>query len=144
MRKTAAICVAKLYDISPETVEQQGFVQILVDLLADSNPMVVSNAVAALSEIDEANGGGVFTINSITLSKLLAALNESTEWGQTVILNAIAKYEPVNSREAESVADRVTARLQHSNSAVVLGAIRVRHGREHPFGSCGFTSNFLT
>ena len=125
VRKTAAICVAKLYDISPETVEQQGFVQILIDLLADSNPMVVSNAVAALSEIDEVSGGGVFIINSITLSKLLAALNESTEWGQTVILNAIAKYQPANSREAESVADRITARLQHSNSAVVLGAIRV-------------------
>ena len=29
VRKTAAICVAKLYDLSPETVTQQGFVEIL-------------------------------------------------------------------------------------------------------------------
>jgi len=125
VRKTAAICVAKLYDISPETVESQGFVQILHDLLADSNPMVVSNALAALTEIDESNGGGVFTITQANLGSLLAALNECTEWGQTVILNALAKYVPRDSREAESICDRITARLQHSNSAVVLGAIRV-------------------
>ena len=42
-----------------------------------------------------------------------------------MILNALSKYTPQNSREAESIADRITARLQHSNSAVVLGAIRV-------------------
>jgi len=125
VRKTAAICVAKLYDLSPDTVVQQGFVQILNDLLADANPMVVSNALASLCEIDEASGGGVFTINHVTLNKLLAALNECTEWGQTVILNALVKYTPSSSREAESIADRITARLQHANSAVVLGAIRV-------------------
>ncbi len=29
MRKTAAICVAKLYDINPEMVEDRGFLDIL-------------------------------------------------------------------------------------------------------------------
>lgn len=51
VRKTAAICVAKLYDLSPELVEDQGFLEQIKDLLSDSNPMVVSNAVAALSEV---------------------------------------------------------------------------------------------
>mmetsp|Transcript_26252 Transcript_26252/g.44796 ORF Transcript_26252/g.44796 Transcript_26252/m.44796 type:complete len:898 (+) Transcript_26252:41-2734(+) len=125
VRKTAAICVAKLFDISPETVESQGFIQILHDCLTDSNPMVVSNALAALTEIDEINGGGIFTVTAANLSKLLAALDESTEWGQTVILNALSKYVPRDSREAENIADRITSRLQHSNSAVVLGAIRL-------------------
>lgn len=87
--------------------------------------MVVSNALAALTEIDEINGGGIFTVTAANLSKLLAALDESTEWGQTVILNALSKYVPRDSREAENIADRITSRLQHSNSAVVLGAIRV-------------------
>ncbi len=82
MRKTAAVCVAKLYDINPELVEGQGFLDILNDLLADSNPMVVANAVAALSEIDEVSKIDVFKINTNNLSKLLAALNECTEWGQ--------------------------------------------------------------
>lgn len=124
VRKTAAVCVAKLYDISPELVENQGFLDMLTDLLSDSNPMVVANAVAALSEISE-TAQHPFSITSNNLNKLLAALNECTEWGQIFILSALAGYDPRESREAESIAERVTARLQHNNAAVVLGAVRV-------------------
>lgn len=58
VRKTAAVCVAKLYDISSSLVEDQGFLEQLRDLLSDSNPMVVANAVAALSEINESSPSG--------------------------------------------------------------------------------------
>lgn len=40
MRKTAAVCVAKLHDINAQLVEDQGFLDLLRDLLSDSNPMV--------------------------------------------------------------------------------------------------------
>ena len=40
VRKTAAVCVAKLYDINAELVEDQGFLQILRDLICDPNPTV--------------------------------------------------------------------------------------------------------
>lgn len=40
VRKTAAVCVAKLYDINAQLVEDQGFLDQLRDLLSDSNPMV--------------------------------------------------------------------------------------------------------
>lgn len=79
MRKTAAICVAKLFDINPELVEDRGFLETLKDLISDSNPMVVANAVAALSEIQESTTKLVFDLNSNVLFKLLAALNECTE-----------------------------------------------------------------
>lgn len=39
-------------------VEDQGFLDQLKDLLSDSNPMVVANAVAALSEINESSPTG--------------------------------------------------------------------------------------
>lgn len=58
----------------------------LQDLLADSNPMVVANAVAALAEIHEVSGKDVFQITSQSLFKLLRALNECTEWGQVYAL----------------------------------------------------------
>lgn len=87
--------------------------------------MVVANAVAALSEIDEVSKTEVFRINTNNLNKLLAALNECTEWGQVFILNSLAKYSPRDPREAESIAERVTPRLQHANSAVVLSAVKV-------------------
>ena len=40
VRKTAAVCVAKLYDISATLVEDQGFLDQLKELLSDFNPMV--------------------------------------------------------------------------------------------------------
>ncbi len=55
------------------------------DLLADSNPMVVANAVAALADIRETSTRNVFTLNTQSLQKLLRALNERTEWGQVRI-----------------------------------------------------------
>lgn len=40
VRKTAAICVSKLYDIKPELAIEGGFVDQLRELVGDSNPMV--------------------------------------------------------------------------------------------------------
>ena len=126
VRKTAAICVAKLYDINGELVEDREFIGTLNDMIADSNPMVVANAVAALSEIREISGKkSVFEINAQTLFKLLAALNECTEWGQVFILDALTHYKVKSPRDAESIIDRVMPRLQHANCAVVLGAVKV-------------------
>lgn len=80
VRKTAAICVAKLYDINAELVEDRGFLEALKDLISDNNPMVVANAVAALAEIQDSSARPIFEITSHTLSKLLTALNECTEY----------------------------------------------------------------
>ncbi len=51
VRKTAAISIAKLYEINGDRVEEFGFLVKLVDLISDGNAMVVSNAIAAISEI---------------------------------------------------------------------------------------------
>ncbi|GFH15891.1 AP complex subunit beta, partial [Haematococcus lacustris] len=53
VRKTAAVCVAKLFDISQFQVETHGFVSTLREMLSDANPMVVANALASLQEISE-------------------------------------------------------------------------------------------
>lgn len=81
VRKTAAVCVAKLHDINASLVEDQGFLDLLRDLLSDSNPMVVANAVAAISEISETSTSGaqILEMNSQIINKLLTALNECTE-----------------------------------------------------------------
>ena len=125
VRKTAAVCVAKLYDISPELVEDRGFLDILRDLICDANPTVVANAVASLSEIAETSGRDVMLVTASVLQKLLAALNECTEWGQVFILDSLSKYVPQDSKEAEGIIERVSPRLQHANSAVVMSAVKV-------------------
>jgi AP-1 complex subunit beta-1 len=125
VRKTAAVCVAKLHDINPELVEDHGFLESLQALLRDANPMVVANAVAALQEIQEVSGRPVFKITPDTFSQLLPALNECTEWGQVFILDSLATYTPTDPKEAELLVERVTPRLQHANAAVVLAAVKV-------------------
>jgi hypothetical protein len=50
--------------------------------------MVVANAVAALSEIQELGGKPVLDLTLGTVSKLLRALNECTEWGQVSAVRA--------------------------------------------------------
>jgi vesicle coat complex subunit len=40
VRKTAALCVAKLYDLKPELVIDNGFLEQLQEMISDSNPMV--------------------------------------------------------------------------------------------------------
>lgn len=72
--------MAKLHDINAELVEERGFVEALKDMISDSNPMVVANAVAALAEIQDGSSKNVFEITNHTLFKLLAALNECTEY----------------------------------------------------------------
>mmetsp|Transcript_8122 Transcript_8122/g.21661 ORF Transcript_8122/g.21661 Transcript_8122/m.21661 type:complete len:927 (-) Transcript_8122:280-3060(-) len=125
VRKTAAVCVAKLYDINPELVDDRGFLDMLRDMLSDANPMVVANALACLQELQELSGRDMLHLNSQTLYKLLPALNECTEWGQVFILDALAAYRCQTTKEAENIAERVMPRLQHVNSAVVLSAIKV-------------------
>ncbi|UYV65017.1 AP1B1 [Cordylochernes scorpioides] len=125
VRKTAAVCVAKLHDINSQLVEDQGFLDQLKDLLSDSNPMVVANAVAALSEINESSSTALIDMNAQTINKLLTALNECTEWGQVFILDSLANYTPKDEREAQSICERVTPRLAHANAAVVLSAVKV-------------------
>lgn len=44
VRKTAAIAVAKLYDLSPSLALENGFVATLQDLVGDANPMVFFTA----------------------------------------------------------------------------------------------------
>lgn len=124
VRKTAAVSVAKLFEIDPDLTEDQGFIEDLRELLQDGNAMVVANTVASLSEISEVNPR-VFVLNEEIVNSLLTAINECTEWGQTFILDALVRYQPKDSHEAESIIDRVASRLSHANSAVVLSAVKI-------------------
>jgi AP-1 complex subunit beta-1 len=125
VRKTAAITVAKLHDINPSLVESKGMLEKLAGMLSDSNPAVVANAVAALCEVQENTDKVIFKITASTLHKLLAALNECTEWGQVYVLDSLTEYRPSDAREAESIIERVIPRLQHANAGVVLSAVKI-------------------
>lgn len=122
--KTAAICIAKLYDINPQRVEDYGFVEKLIDMISDGNAMVVSNAVAALNEISSWKGN-VFEMDGQYLHKLLTALSECSEWGWVYILDFIATNMPKDVKDIEQAIQRVVPHLSHNNAAVVLSASKV-------------------
>ncbi|ESK96934.1 ap-2 complex subunit beta [Moniliophthora roreri MCA 2997] len=124
VRKTAAICVAKLYTADPRRAEKEGFVELLRDLMLDSNATVVANAVAALSEIGDRQDGVIFKLNLATANKLLVAIPEASEWGQIYILDSLLRYVPEQHVDAEMMAERIIVQLQHGNSAVVLTTIK--------------------
>jgi AP-1 complex subunit beta-1 len=126
VRKTAAICVAKLFDLNPSMCLENGFLETLQELIADSNPMVVANAVTALAEITEASPETkALVVNAATLKKLLMALNECTEWGRVTILTTLADYRASDVKEAEHICERVSPQFQHVNPSVVLAAVKV-------------------
>lgn len=145
VRKTAALCVAKVFDLKPDMCIEYGFVETLRDLIGDGNPMVVANAVTALADIHEASlnmappesspegsspnsarlNNQLFIIDQATLAKLLVALNECSEWGRIAILSTLARYRTTDVEEAEHICERVMPQFQHANAAVVLGAVKV-------------------
>jgi AP-1 complex subunit beta-1 len=51
VRKTAVMCVAKLYEINQQRVEDYKFIEKLEEMISDGNGMVVSNAIAAIADI---------------------------------------------------------------------------------------------
>ncbi|KAK9373969.1 adaptin N terminal region-domain-containing protein [Lipomyces chichibuensis] len=125
VRKTAAICVAKLFDLNPALVVDNGFLATLQEMIGDANPMVIANAVSALTEIQEAAPEtNAFVVNADILKKLLLALNECTEWGRITILTSIADYRTADVREAEHICERVVPQFQHVNPSVVLAAVK--------------------
>ncbi|KAJ1799075.1 hypothetical protein LPJ59_002079 [Coemansia sp. RSA 2399] len=125
VRKTAAMAVLKLSMFDRTLVEDEKFLDMLKDLLADSNPSVVANAVAALTEISERSPHIKLKLNIKIANKLVTALNECNEWGQIYILESLMYVTPQESADAETVIERILPRLQHGNSGVVLVAIKV-------------------
>ncbi|KAF2402326.1 vesicle coat complex AP-1/AP-2/AP-4, beta subunit [Trichodelitschia bisporula] len=125
VRKTAVLCVAKLFDLSPQTCIENGFIETLQELVGDPNPMVVANSVTALVEISEtAPETNAFVISPITLKKMMLALNECTEWGRVTILTALAEFKTADIKEAEHICERVAPQFQHANPSVVLAAVK--------------------
>jgi vesicle coat complex subunit len=52
-------------------------------------------------------------------------MNDCNEWGIIYILDALSTYVPADASEAESIMERISSRLAHTNSAVALTSIRL-------------------
>lgn len=86
---------------------------------------MVANACASLIEISRsANKNYLPFGKGQYLNKVLAAVNDSNEWGQVYILEAVALYDVEEEKEAENIIERILPRLSHNNPAVILAAVK--------------------
>lgn len=79
VRKTAAFCVAKLYDHDRQMVERSDLIDRLNSLLRDDNPTVVASALASLMDIWERSDAIKLTIDYSNASKMVAILPDCSE-----------------------------------------------------------------
>ena len=94
-------------------------------MILDGNAIVVANALMSLVEISILCGETKFKIKSKNLVRVLAALNETSEWGQIFILDALSYFKVKREKQAETIIDGVVPRLSHSNPAVVMSAVKI-------------------
>jgi vesicle coat complex subunit len=126
VKKTAAMAVSKLYVTSPRLVKEHSFIKMVQGLLLDGNAFVVANACASLMEISKSSGKNYLPLKKqAVLNNTLAAVNDTNEWGQIYILEAIATHEIKDGPEAENIIERVLPRLAHNNPAVILSAVKI-------------------
>ena len=79
VRKTAAFCVAKLYDHDRLLVEASDLIDRLNGMLRDDNPTVVASALAALMDIWERSESIKLTIDYASASKIVQILPDCSE-----------------------------------------------------------------
>lgn len=79
VRKTAAFCVAKLYDHDKQMVEGSDLIDRLNSMLKDENPTVVSSALASLMDIWERSDSIKLTIDYTSASKIVQILPDCSE-----------------------------------------------------------------
>lgn len=92
VKKTAIIGCIKLYRQIPSMVKDGDYIETLYKLLKDMDSQVVINAIIALNEILEEEGGIAITRKLIIY--LLNRLKEFNEWGQSIIIGLLIRYEP--------------------------------------------------
>ncbi|EAY04864.1 Adaptin N terminal region family protein [Trichomonas vaginalis G3] len=124
VRKTAALGVAKIFSTIPETVESIDIYKSLIDLLKDDNPLVISNAIAAICEINSLRSSPIMKLDSTNIVYLLNAFSDSSEWCQINLLDALSTYLPESSSDAHMLIERFATLMMSSNPAVVIGAFK--------------------
>ena len=127
VRKTGALCVAKIYDINPQLAEDQfGFLDKIKEMLEEeTNAMVLANCISALIEISTTKGKDILDINWSRCRHLMSALHENNEWTQIYLLEGISRYSPTKQDEINEMIERIIPCVSHSNAGVVLSVIKI-------------------
>jgi AP-2 complex subunit beta-1 len=118
VRKTAAFCVAKVYDHDKHLVEKSDLIDRLNRMLKDENPTVVASALASLMDIWERSESIKLTIDYASASKIVSILSDCSELVSTVPPKSTADYLQMGSDIHSGIDDVLcTARFWRSSSS---------------------------
>lgn len=125
VRRTAAVCIGKLFVNNREYFDDMELTSALQQLLSDSDPFVASNAVAVvLQHYDNPDFSAL--IDSTVIARLSVTMEKAGEWGQLNILTLWLRFAPKSTEEQAMVLLRKSAAfLAHGNAAVAIAACRV-------------------
>jgi Adaptin N terminal region len=125
VRKTAALGIGKLYNFDRESVSEHGLLEILSDLLVDSNPLVISNACCVLKEM--VNLGFLLDLNKSNFSSIVNLLTEGNEWSVLNVLDFLSCLleKQVKLPDIDYMIQKSGILVSHHNPAVVMGSVKL-------------------
>ncbi len=123
VKKTAIIGCIKFFHQSKEEFKKTEFLDTLYKLTRDHDALVVINAIEAINEI-RAEKGGIEITRQLVIH-LLNRIKDFNEWGQSIILELTARYQPQTKEEMFDIMNLLEDRFKHASSSVVLGAVKV-------------------
>ena len=125
IRKTALFAVARLYEKDPNLVLNEGLIDDVRHFIDDGNSSVVAAALQTLYDISEKGNDCTLKLSTSQAISIADHLPRTDEWSQVFILNSLMSFVPETHEDSMILIDKVIAMLQHSNSAVVMNALKV-------------------
>lgn len=125
LRKVGVFSVARLYEKDPKMVVNEELLHEVYDYLDDPNSQVVAAALTTLFDISERGSDAPMKLTTSQALSVADLLSRTDEWAQIFILNSIMTFVPETHEDSMVIIDRVIAMLQHTNSAVVINALKV-------------------
>lgn len=118
VRKTAVMGTLKLHHLDPPTFERSNFVNILYDMIRDTDAAVVTNCVLVLNEVMASGPHGGMAINRAIILHLLNRIREFSEFGIVTILELVSRYIPANDDEGYQIMNLLDPILRDRKSVV--------------------------
>lgn len=131
VRKTAVVSLLKVYKLNPKLISDKD-IELLYEMIKDTDPMVVTNVLYVLNEILKDEGG--IALSKKMVNHLLNYVLDYNVWGQNIILQLISKYKPTDEKFLFDILNTLEEKnfLKHSCTAIVLATcnIFIKYTRE--------------
>lgn len=124
VRKTAVMACLKVFHLDAAAFDESGFVDVLYDMLRDTDAAVVANVVMVLNEVMQHSPAGGMAINRAIMLHLLNRMHEFNEFAKVQILELVPRYIPANDEEGYQIMNLLDPVLRTSDSGATMATIK--------------------